>query len=34
MLILDPYGRYGVFIGTASTKHDGLQENGGSPWIT
>lgn len=34
MLILDPYGRSGVFIGTASTKHDGLQENGGSPWIT
>lgn len=34
MLIVDPYGRSGVFIGTASTKHDGLQENGGSPWIT
>lgn len=26
MLILDPYGRSGVFIGTASTKYDGLQD--------
>lgn len=33
MLILDPYGRSVVFLGTASTGHDGVREDGGVHWI-